>query len=40
MIRGRPLGAFLVLAYVFSWSYWLPVVVTGGDLSHFPELRR
>ncbi len=37
-IRRRPLGAFFVLAYVFSWSYWLPVAFAGGDLSHFPGL--
>jgi membrane protease YdiL (CAAX protease family) len=38
VIRRHPLGAFFVLAYVFSWSYWLSVVFTGGDLSHFPGL--
>jgi membrane protease YdiL (CAAX protease family) len=32
------LGTFVVLAYVFSWSYWLPVAFAGGDLSHFPGL--
>lgn len=36
--RRHPLGTFFVLAYVFSWSYWLPVVFTGGQLSHFPGL--
>lgn len=34
----RPLITFFVLAYVFSWSYWLPVAFTGGHLSHFPGL--
>lgn len=28
-IRRRPLGRFLVLAYVFSWSYRLPVAFAG-----------
>lgn len=38
VIRRHPLGTFSVLAYTSSWSYWLPVVFTGGDLSHFPGL--
>lgn len=38
LIRRHPLGAFFLLAYAFSWAYWLPVAVAGGHLSHFPGL--
>lgn len=38
LIRRHPLGAFFLLAYLFSWSYWLPIAVSGGHLSHFPGL--
>ncbi len=38
MIRQRPLGAFFVLAYLFSWSYWVPLALDGGEGSHFPGL--
>lgn len=38
LIRRHPLGAFFLLAYAFSWSYWLPIAVSGGHLSHFPGL--
>jgi membrane protease YdiL (CAAX protease family) len=34
----HPLAAFFVLAYFFSWSYWVPVALAGGHLSHFPGL--
>ena len=37
-IRGHPLAAYFLLAYLFSWSYWIPVAATGGHLSHFPGL--
>jgi membrane protease YdiL (CAAX protease family) len=37
-VRRRPLGAFFLLAYLFSWGYWVPVAVAGGHLSHFPGL--
>lgn len=37
-IRRHPLAAFVLLAYVFSWSYWLPIAFSGGHLSHFPGL--
>lgn len=38
LVRRHPLGAFFVLTYVFSWSYWVPVAIAGGQLSHFPGL--
>lgn len=37
-LRRHPLGTFFLLAYVFSWSYWIPVALAGGHLSHFPGL--
>ena len=37
-VRRHPLAAYFLLAYTFSWSYWLPVALTGGHLSHFPGL--
>jgi membrane protease YdiL (CAAX protease family) len=38
VVRRHALGTFFVLAYTLSWCYWLPVVFTGGGLSHFPGL--
>ena len=38
VIRQRPLRAFFVLAYLFSWSYWVPLALNGGNGSHFPGL--
>lgn len=38
VMRRQPLGAFFALAYLFSWSYWIPVAAAGGHLSHFPGL--
>ena len=37
-VQSHPVGAFFVLSYLFSWSYWVPVALTGGSLSHFPGL--
>lgn len=43
--RRMTVGWFIVLAYVFSWSFWLPLAVTGavvvagtGWPSHLPGL--
>ncbi|HZD70354.1 MAG TPA: nitroreductase family deazaflavin-dependent oxidoreductase [Actinomycetes bacterium] len=36
--RRHPLAAFFVLAFAFSWGYWIPVAAAGGRLSHFPGL--
>lgn len=38
LIRRHNLGAFFLLAYLFSWSYWLPIAIFGQHLSHFPGL--
>lgn len=38
LIRRHPLRAFFALACILSWSYWIPVAVGGGHLSHFPGL--
>jgi membrane protease YdiL (CAAX protease family) len=37
-VRRHPLGAFFLLAYLFSWGYWVPIALTGGHRSHFPGL--
>lgn len=37
-IRQHPLGAFVALAYLYSWAYWVPIALTGGHVSHFPGL--
>jgi membrane protease YdiL (CAAX protease family) len=37
-IRRHPLAAFFVLAYLFSWSYWVPLVLFDPSRSHFPGL--
>jgi len=37
-LRRHPLGAFLVFAFAYSWSYWIPVALAGGKLTHFPGL--
>lgn len=37
-VRRHRLAAYFLLAYAFSWGYWLPVALTGGHLSHFPGL--
>ena len=38
VVRRHSLAAFFVLAYVFSWSYWLALALAGGHGSHFPGL--
>jgi membrane protease YdiL (CAAX protease family) len=38
VVRRHSLAAFVVLAYVFSWSYWVAIALTGGHGSHFPGL--
>jgi membrane protease YdiL (CAAX protease family) len=37
-IRRHPLGAFYVFTLAFSWGYWIPLALTGGEGSHFPGL--
>lgn len=32
--RRHPLRTYVVLAYVASWSCWLPLVVTGSQVTH------
>ena len=42
--RAHPLAAFVLLSYVLSWGYWLPLVLTGqvvglgSSVSQFPGL--
>lgn len=31
LLRQHPLGSFFVLAYLISWTLWLPLVVLGVD---------
>jgi uncharacterized protein len=38
MARRHPLGAFFVVAFALSWTYWIPIALSGGHLSHFPGL--
>jgi hypothetical protein len=32
------LGAFYLIASALTWTYWIPDVLDGGHLSHFPGL--
>jgi hypothetical protein len=36
LARERELIAFVVLAVVLSWAWWVPVALAGGTASHFP----
>jgi hypothetical protein len=38
LARERELIAFVVLAVVLSWAWWVPVALAGGTASHFPGL--
>ena len=44
LIRRFPTVSFFVLAYALSWSYWIPMLVTGqrvapgSSTTHFPGL--
>ena len=38
VIRDRQLVAFLVLAVLLSWVWWVPVALTGETASHVPGL--
>jgi membrane protease YdiL (CAAX protease family) len=44
VVRRHPLASFFVLAYLMSWSYWIPLALThttvaiGSSPSHFPGL--
>lgn len=38
MIRRHPLGAYVVLTFLLSWGYWIPLAIAGGGGSHFPGL--
>jgi membrane protease YdiL (CAAX protease family) len=44
LIRRYPTVSFFVLAYAISWSYWIPMLVTGqrvapgSSTTHFPGL--
>jgi len=36
--RDRVLVAYVALAFLFSWAWWLPVAIAGGTASHYPGL--
>ena len=36
LARERELIAFVVLAVILSWAWWVPVALAGGTASHFP----
>jgi membrane protease YdiL (CAAX protease family) len=36
--RDRVLVAYVALAFLFSWAWWVPVAVAGGTASHYPGL--
>jgi uncharacterized protein len=38
LVHDRELLAFFFLAFLLSWSWWVPVALTGGTASHFPGL--
>lgn len=37
-VRRHPLATYYLLAFLCSWSWWLPVALTGADLGHVPGL--
>jgi deazaflavin-dependent oxidoreductase (nitroreductase family) len=37
-IRRHPLGAYFLLTFLLSWSWWIPDAISGGHASHFPGL--
>ena len=37
-VARHPLPSFFTLAFTFSWTYWIPIALTGCNLSHFPGL--
>lgn len=37
-VRQHPLVSYFVLAFAFSWAYWIPLALSGGDGSHAPGL--
>ncbi|HSJ29024.1 MAG TPA: CPBP family intramembrane glutamic endopeptidase [Acidimicrobiia bacterium] len=37
-VRRHRLPAFWAMAIALSWAYWIPVAMTGGEMSHFPGL--
>ena len=37
-VRRHPLGAFYLLTFALSWAYWVPDMLAGSHLSHFPGL--
>lgn len=44
LVKRYPLASFVVLTYVLSWAYWIPLAVRGarvspgGSVTHFPGL--
>jgi uncharacterized protein len=36
--RDRELIGFVVLTFILSWAWWIPIAVAGGTASHFPGL--
>lgn len=37
-VRRHPVASQVGLAIAFSWAYWIPLAVAGGDGSHVPGL--
>lgn len=37
-VRDRRLTAFVALAFVLSWAWWVPVALAGGTAGHVPGL--
>jgi membrane protease YdiL (CAAX protease family) len=38
MVRRHPLATYLLLTFAVSWSWWIPLALTGGDGTHLPGL--
>lgn len=37
-MRRHPMATYVALAFVLSWSWWIPTVILGGQASHVPGL--
>ncbi len=38
VLRDRTFSAYVALAVVLSWTWWVPVALAGGTASHVPGL--
>jgi membrane protease YdiL (CAAX protease family) len=37
-VRRHPLATYVLLTFAVSWSWWIPLALSGGDGTHLPGL--